>query len=118
MSLDILSVRTQMIGMPFFRPSAMNAFMAEGLKKGIPIIWVLTDKMSSDIRDEMAFVLPGYEEYEKLGLVKYVDAYSKSMVADTADPYTTYVDDLTDFAKTAKAVDAVASEYQRSEEHT
>ena len=91
----------------------VNAFMAEGLKKGIPIIWVLTDKMSSDIRDEMAFVLPGYEEYEKLGLVKYVDAYSKSMGADTADPYTTYVDDLTDFATTAKAVDAVASEYKK-----
>lgn len=92
----------------------VNAFMAEGLKKGIPVIWVLTDKMASDLREEMAFVLPGYEEYEKLGLVKYVDAYSKSMGADTSDPNTTYVDDLTDFATTSKAVDAIASEYKRN----
>ncbi len=91
----------------------VNTFMAEGLKKGIPILWVLTDKMPSDIREEMAFVLPGYEEYEKLGLVKYVDAYSKSMGADTVDGNTTYVDDLTDFASTSKAVDAVTAEFKK-----
>ncbi len=91
----------------------VNGFMAEGLKKGVPIIWVLTDKMPSDLREEMTFVLPGYEEYEKLGLVKYVDAYSKSMGADAQDPNTTYVDDLTDFAATAKAVDAIATEYKK-----
>ncbi len=91
----------------------VNTFMAEGLKKGIPILWVLTDKMPSDVREEMTFVLPGYEEYEKLGLVKYVDAYSKSMGADSADANTTYVDDLTDFAATAKAVDALALEYKK-----
>src|SRR5213594_3822681 len=90
-----------------------NAFMAEGLRKGVPIIWVLTDKMAGDIREEMRFVLPGYEEYEKLGLVKYVDAYSKSMGADTADPNTVYVNDLTDFLATAKAVDAVATEFKK-----
>jgi KaiC/GvpD/RAD55 family RecA-like ATPase len=91
----------------------VNAFMAEGLRKGVPIIWVLTDKMPGDIRDEMAFVLPGYEEYEKLGLVKYVDAYSKSMGADANDLNTTYVNDLTDFATTAKAVDAYATEFKK-----
>ena len=91
----------------------VNAFMAEGLRKGVPILWVLTDKMPADVRDEMAFVLPGYEEYEKLGLVKYVDAYSKSMGADTADANTVYVNDLTDFLATAKAVDAVATEFKK-----
>jgi len=91
----------------------VNAFMAEGLRKGVPILWVLTDKMPGDIREEMAFVLPGYEEYEKLGLVKYVDAYSKSMGADTADANTVYVNDLTDFLATAKAVDAVATEFKK-----
>ncbi|HTD80804.1 MAG TPA: ATPase domain-containing protein [Thermoplasmata archaeon] len=91
----------------------VDAFMAEGLRKGVPIIWVLTDKMAGDVRQEMAFVLPGYEEYEKLGLVKYVDAYSKSMGADTNDPNTTYVNDLTDFAATAKAVDAVSTEFKK-----
>ena len=91
----------------------VNVFMAEGLRKGVPILWVLTDKMPADVRDEMAFVLPGYEEYEKLGLVKYVDAYSKSMGADSNDPNTTYVNDLTDFAATSKAVDAIATEFKK-----
>ncbi|TLZ65221.1 MAG: hypothetical protein E6K13_00005, partial [Methanobacteriota archaeon] len=91
----------------------VNQFMAEGLRKGVPILWVLTDKQPADIREEMAFVLPGYEEYEKLGLVKYVDAYSKSMGAEANDANTSYVNDLTDFAATAKAVDAVASEFKK-----
>jgi KaiC/GvpD/RAD55 family RecA-like ATPase len=91
----------------------VNAFMAEGLRKGVPILWVLTDKMAADIREEMRFVLPGYEEYEKLGLVKYIDAYSKSMGAETNDANTSYVNDLTDFAATAKAVDAVATEFKK-----
>ncbi len=91
----------------------VNAFMAEGLRKGIPILWVLTDKMASDIREEMTFVLPSYEEYEKLGLIKYVDAYSKSMGADTVDPYTTYVNDLTDVASISKVADQLSTDLKK-----
>src|SRR6266571_5085167 len=69
----------------------VGIFMAEGLKKGVPILWVLTDKGPADIREEMAFILPGYEEYEKLGLVRYIDAYSKSMGAEASDPNTTSI---------------------------
>src|SRR5437879_12340647 len=74
----------------------VNLFMAEGLKKGVPILWVLTDKGPADVRDEMSFVLPGYEEYEKLGLVRYIDAYSKSMGADANHPNTMYHEETTD----------------------
>ena len=91
----------------------VDTFLAEGLKKGVPILWVLTDKMPGDIREEMTFVLPGYEEYEKMGLVKYVDAYSKSMGADTNDPNVTYIDDPTDFVAIAKNVDAFANEFRK-----
>ena len=91
----------------------VNAFMAEGLRKGIPILWVLTDKMPSDIREEMTFVLPSYEEYEKLGLIKYVDAYSKPMGADTVDPYTTYVNDLTDVASISKVADQLSTDLKK-----
>src|SRR5207245_9064922 len=62
----------------------VDLFMAEGLKKGSPVLWVLTDKAPADVREEMAFVLPGYEEYAKLGLAEYIDAYSKSMGADAS----------------------------------
>src|SRR2546430_9999656 len=48
----------------------VSLFMAEGLKKGVPVLWILTDKGPTEVREEMAFALPGYEEYEKLGLVQ------------------------------------------------
>src|SRR5439155_3299641 len=85
--------------------------LAEGLKKGSPILWVLTDKGPADVRDEMAFVLPGYEEYEKLGLVRYIDAYSKSMGAEATDSNTTYIDEATDHQSILKAVETNAAEW-------
>src|SRR6266545_4369897 len=91
----------------------VGIFMAEGLKKGVPILWVLTDKGPADIREEMAFVLPGYEEYEKLGLVRYIDAYSKSMGAEASDPNTTYIDEPTDHQAILKAVDARAADLKK-----
>src|SRR6266540_2888093 len=91
----------------------VGIFMAEGLKKGVPILWVLTDKGPADIREEMAFVLPGYEEYEKLGLVRYIDAYSKSMGAEASDPNTTYIDEPTDHQSILKAVDARAADLKK-----
>ncbi len=91
----------------------VDLFMGEGLKKGVPVLWILTDKGPADIREEMAFVLPGYEEYEKLGLVQYIDAYSKSMGGDASDSNTAYIDDPTDHQAILKAVDATAGEWKK-----
>src|SRR5437870_797948 len=91
----------------------VSLFMAEGLKKGVPVLWILTDKGPTEVREEMAFALPGYEEYEKLGLVRYIDAYSKSMGADASDPNTTYIDEPTDHQSILKAVDARAAEWKK-----
>ncbi|HEV2519805.1 MAG TPA: ATPase domain-containing protein [Thermoplasmata archaeon] len=54
-------------------------FVAEGLKRGIPAIWVVTDKSYTQIRDEMTGLLPSYRELEGRGLVRYVDLYSKAL---------------------------------------
>jgi KaiC/GvpD/RAD55 family RecA-like ATPase len=94
-----------------------NAFMAEALKKGIPTVWVSTEKMPSDIREEMGAVISGYEEYEKLGLVKYVDSYSKSMGEVDEDPYTVYLDDPTDYKAILNAVDKVAKEFLKNHKY-
>ncbi len=91
----------------------VNIFMAEGLKKGLPILWILTDKGPADIREEMAFVLPEYEAFESKGLVRYIDAYSKSMGADATDANTTYIDDPTDHGAILKATDALAAEWKK-----
>src|SRR5947199_1473682 len=91
----------------------VSLFMAEGLEKGVSVLCVLTDKGPADVREEMAFALPGYEEYEKLGLVRYIDAYSKSMGADASDPNTTYIDEPTDHQAILKAVDARAAGWEK-----
>lgn len=105
-------------GPPFVGKEVVaNAFIAEGLRKGVPCIWVITEKMPSDIRDEMGYVISGYEEYEKLGLVKYVDSYSRSMGEVDEDPYTEYLDDPTDYKAILEAVDKVAKEMMKNHKY-
>jgi KaiC/GvpD/RAD55 family RecA-like ATPase len=85
-------------GPPFMGKEVLvNNFVFEGLAKGIPAVWVVTDKTPAEIRDEMRFVKSGFEEYEKLGLVKFVDSYSRSMGDTTKDDNVIYVDSPTDF---------------------
>lgn len=95
----------------------VNQFIAEGLKKGIPAIFVITDKTPTDIREEMEFVVSGYQEYEKLDLVRYVDAYSKSMGEEAEDTYTTYIDQPTDHEGILKSVDTIAKELQKKHKY-
>ncbi len=112
------SSNVQIYGPPFVgKEVIVNAFIAEGLKKGVPAIWVLTEKTPPEIREEMRFVVSGYEEYEKLGLVRYVDAYSKSMEAEEDDEYTTYVDDPTDHQGIMKSVNTIAKELKKKHEY-
>jgi KaiC/GvpD/RAD55 family RecA-like ATPase len=105
-------------GPPFVGKEVMvNVFIADGLKKGIPALWVITDKTARDIRDEMRNVLSGYEEYEKKGLVKYIDSYSRSMGDDSQDPYTTYIDDPTDHQRLTENVDSVCREFKEKSKY-
>ncbi len=89
----------------------LNTFIAEGLKKGVPALWIITEKSPNEIREEMTFVVSGYEEYEKLGLVRYVDAYSRSMGDDTQDPYTDYIESPTDYESIQKAIETVSKQF-------
>ncbi|MGQ9587826.1 MAG: DUF7504 family protein, partial [Thermoplasmata archaeon] len=95
----------------------LNSFMAEGLKKGIPALWIITEKSPKEIREEMSFVLSGYEEYEKRGLVRYVDAYSRSMGDESQDPYTEYVESPTDYESIQKAVESAAKAFKEKHEY-
>ena len=95
----------------------MSVFMAEGLKKGIPAMWILTEKTPKEIREEMQFVVSGYEEYERRGLVRYVDAYSRSMGDESQDPYTDYIESPTDYESIQKAVETVAKKFKEKHEY-
>ncbi len=87
----------------------INSFIAEGLEKGVPAIWVITDKTINEVRDEMKFVLPTYEEYEIRGLVYYVDAYSFSMGEvdehEKNKDYITFIDEQSDLNAITDAVE-------------
>ncbi len=95
----------------------LNVFMAEGLKKGIPAMWILTEKSPKEIREEMQFVVSGYDEYEKLGLVRYVDAYSRSMGDESQDPYTDYIESPTDYESIQKAIEVSAKKFKEKHEY-
>jgi KaiC/GvpD/RAD55 family RecA-like ATPase len=105
-------------GPPFVGKETMvNQFVAEGLKKGIPAIWVSTDKTTADLREEMKLVLPSYEDYEALGLVRYIDSYSRGMGDKTVDKFTSYVDQPTDHEKIMVAVDEAAKAFREKHEY-
>ncbi|MEM4275888.1 MAG: ATPase domain-containing protein [Thermoplasmata archaeon] len=105
-------------GPPFTGKEVLvNAFIAEGLKKGIPALWIITEKSPKEIREEMIFVVSGYEEYEKMGLVRYVDAYSRSMGDETQDPYTEYIESPTDYESIQKAIENAARAFKEKHEY-
>jgi len=95
----------------------MNGFVGEGLAKGVPAILIITDKLPSEIREEMMFIVSGFEEYERLGLVKFVDAYSRSIGIEDSESNVTYVNEPTDHASIMKAVDAVAKELLKTHKY-
>jgi KaiC/GvpD/RAD55 family RecA-like ATPase len=105
-------------GPPFVGKEVLiSVFVAEGLKKGVPVIWLITDKSAEEIREEMLFVLSGYEEYEERGLVKYVDSYAAAMGGEMKDPYSQYVEDPTDYNSIIKHIDTIAKEYKEKHEY-
>ena len=105
-------------GPPFTGKEVLvSAFVAEGLKKGIPAIWIVTEKSPKEIREEMMFVLSGYEEYEKRGLVRYIDAYSRSMGDESQDPYAEYIESPTDYESIQKAIENAAKAFKEKHEY-
>jgi len=68
-------------GPPFMGKNVLiNSFIVGNMKRGAPIVVVLTDLQPKQMRDEIQYVLPAeLEEYTKQGLLKFVDAYSKPL---------------------------------------
>ena len=54
-------------------------FSVEGLRLGVPSIWVVTDKTFQQVRDDLAALYPGYADAEKRGMIRYVDLYSRAV---------------------------------------
>jgi KaiC/GvpD/RAD55 family RecA-like ATPase len=61
-------------------------FSVEGLKQGVPSIWVVTDKTHLQVREDLVSLYPGYAEAEKNGMIRYVDMYSRSVGSTASSP--------------------------------
>jgi KaiC/GvpD/RAD55 family RecA-like ATPase/DNA repair exonuclease SbcCD ATPase subunit len=94
----------------------INRFLIEGLQKGIPALICTTDISPIEIRDEMNAIAPGVENFEKMGLLRYIDVYSKSMGLVEEDPYTTYVEHPTDYTGITKAVELITKGFKEKHE--
>jgi KaiC/GvpD/RAD55 family RecA-like ATPase len=104
-------------GPPFMGKEVLvNRFVADGLFKGVPVIYVTTEKTPEEIREEMKYINTGFEEFEKLGLVKFVDSYSRSMGNNSNDLNVIYIEKPTDFDGIQKAINDTSKELLENHE--
>ncbi len=84
---------TLVYGPPFLGKELLTRlFLLHGLRQGVPGILVLTSTATSDARQQLAQLDPAYPEYEREGLIQFVDTYSKSIGAEDDFAQAEYVD--------------------------
>ena len=67
-------------GPPFIGKEVLvETFIIEGITKGVPAVLILSDVSPAEMREALATHVPSVEEYERLGMIKYIDAYSQPM---------------------------------------
>ncbi|HEX9708360.1 MAG TPA: ATPase domain-containing protein [Candidatus Thermoplasmatota archaeon] len=93
------------------------SFIVEGLQKGVPCVMVLTDVAPANVKEELSALLPSVDEYEKLGLLRWVDCYSKAMGESEDNPNTTYIDHPTDYKAIMEALEMTIERWVREEKH-
>ncbi len=86
------------------RKTFTNLFISEGLKKGIPAIYVVTQNTPNEVKDSLRQVIPKIDVYEEKGLVKFIDLYSRSMGIKEELPNTIYVEKPTDLDAIQNAI--------------
>ncbi len=92
----------------------LYAFVAEGLKRGEPIVIVTASRGPTEVAQSLGVVLPQFREYEQMGMVTWIDASGPA--SGPSDPHrltTTGSDDragiLSNLVRAAKAADGERS---------
>jgi KaiC/GvpD/RAD55 family RecA-like ATPase len=87
-------------------------FSVEGLRQGIPSIWVVTDKTYSQVRDDLLQLWPGTADADRKGLLRFVDLYSLSVGASGSASGVRFLSstDRSVLDQLAKAVDGYAEQ--------
>jgi KaiC/GvpD/RAD55 family RecA-like ATPase len=89
-------------------------FSVEGLRSGVPSIWVVTDKTHTQVREDLAGLLPGFPDAEKKGMIRYVDLYSLAVGPTTATPGVRFLSatDKTVLDQLGQTVNGYADEFK------
>ena len=70
----------------------LKRFAAAGLQNGDGVIFVLTDKSFSEMREEMIKIEPRFSEFEEKGMVRYIDIYSPTVELKEKSKWAIFVD--------------------------
>jgi KaiC/GvpD/RAD55 family RecA-like ATPase len=92
----------------------LKRFALSGLEAGDNVIFVLTDKSFSDVREEMKQIYQKYENFEKKGKVRYVDIYSASVDLKEKSDYTIFVDSPINREKIASSITQIMKDKKGS----
>jgi KaiC/GvpD/RAD55 family RecA-like ATPase len=94
------------------RSTFTNLFISEGLKKGIPTIYITTQHTPGEIKDQLRTIIPKVDAYEEKGLVKFIDIYSRSMGIMEELPNTIYIDKPTELDAIQNAIERYQLEFK------
>ncbi len=86
-----------------------NNFIAQSIRDGVPVIVLSADKDIGQMKAILSHIVDGVEESEKSGMLKFIDAYSRSIQAQVGSQYALQVDQG-NISALIKSVDAVTSE--------
>jgi KaiC/GvpD/RAD55 family RecA-like ATPase/uncharacterized protein (DUF3084 family) len=64
----------------------LYSFLAEGLKRGEPVVIVTATRAPTEVGESLGVVLPQFREYEQMGMVTWVDA-SGSNATSSSDAH-------------------------------
>lgn len=100
---------------PFMgREVLMRQFILSSVAQKIPAVVVLTDLPAAELRKQLAADDPKYAAYEKAGMVRFVDTYSRSVGVADAGPNIEYVDGLLNFNAVSLAINNAQREFIRN----
>ncbi len=95
-------------GPPFIGKEVLTeTFIVEGITKGVPAVLILSDVSPAEMREALATHVPSVEEYERLGMIKYIDAYSIPMGVEQEEDNdnVVYISEPTDYQEIISAMD-------------
>jgi hypothetical protein len=101
------------LGDPFVgKEVVLYSFVAEGLKRGEPVLLVTAARSPEEVAEAIGVVLPQFREYEQMGMVRWIDA---SGAGGFGGPHRTVTKGAEDQAGILTSVGSVAGSFESSQ---